>query len=783
MVKTKLPVLVIRDMVLFPSMEMRLEFDKLEYKQLLSLTESMYQNHLLVVTPSDTLEIKPDITELPKIGVIANIKMKMNMPNGKTRVVLEGVSRVFVSSYEEDDDLYDAIVSQVPIQALDSKEEVAYTRSLIKQLERYVNDVPYMSNAVLSQISGVTNLNRMTDIICSFFPATIEKKIAYINEIDPTKRVQMLIDDMNQDFQVLKLEKKIEEKVMRDLDESQKQYVLREKIKVIKEELGEVTTKDDEVDQLRRKIANLKCPPKVKERLKRELHRYEMASPNSPEVGIIRDYMEWLLHLPWCYHTRDNDDLEKVKYILDATHYGLESVKSRIIEYLAVKQNTNQLRSPIICLVGPPGVGKTSLATSIAKSLGRKYTKISVGGINDEAEIVGHRRTYVGASPGRIIQGMRKVGTSNPVFIIDEIDKMTKDIKGDPASSLLEVLDPEQNHYFSDHYIEEEFDLSKVLFIATANYQEQIPEELKDRLEIIFISSYTEYEKLDIAMNYLIPRELEEHGLTELQVQFDEQAILMLIRHYTKEAGVRDLERVIASILRKIVKNLLLDKEVAFYKVDIDAVERFLGQKKYRYLEKESKSQVGVVNGMAYTAFGGDVLPIEATYYKGKGNLILTGSLGDIMRESAHIALSYVKSRMDAFELSSFLLEENDIHIHIPEGAVTKEGPSAGITLVTTLISLLKNKAVDSTIAMTGEITLRGKILPIGGLKEKVIGSHRSGIKEIYLPEENRPDLEEIPDEIKRDMKFHFVSNYQEIYQNLFLGKEVALCQTSVKIS
>lgn len=775
MVKTKLPVLVVRDMVLFPFHEMRLEFDKLEYKQLFSIAESLYQNHLLVVTPLDTLEVKPDITELPKIGVIASIKMKMDMPNGKTRVVLEGVQRVRVSSYEEEDQLYDAVISQIVVNEVDSKEETAYVRSLVKQLERYVNRVPYMSNAVLSQIADVNNLNKVTDVVCSYFPATVERKLDYLHEIDPKERVKMLIDDMNQDFQILELEKKIEEKVIKELDESQKEYVLREKIKVIKQELGEVNTKDDEIDRIRKKIITLKCPPKVKERLKLELHRYEMANPNSPEIGIIRDYIDWLIHLPWSYHTKDNDDLSKVKYILDSTHHGLESVKERIIEYLAVKQNTNQLRSPIICLVGPPGVGKTSLATSIAKSLGRKHTKISVGGINDEAEIVGHRRTYIGASPGRIIQGMRKVGTSNPVFIIDEIDKMTKDIKGDPASSLLEVLDPEQNRYFSDHYIEEDFDLSKVLFIATANYKEQIPEELKDRLEIIFISSYTEYEKLDIAINHLIPRQLEEHGLTELQVQFDKEAILSLIRYYTKEAGVRDLERMIASILRKIVKNLLLDKEIVYYEVKAKSLEKFLGKKKYHYMddeiETEDKMQVGVVNGMAYTAFGGDILPIEATYYKGKGNLILTGSLGEVMRESMHIAFSYVKSLSEEFSIPTKLLEENDIHIHLPEGAVTKEGPSAGITLTTTLISLFKNIPISSQIAMTGEITLRGKILPIGGLREKVIGVHRNGVKEVYLPEENRADLDEIPDDIKKDIKFHFVSNYQEIYESLFRKK------------
>ncbi|MBQ8131868.1 MAG: endopeptidase La, partial [Bacilli bacterium] len=473
----------------------------------------------------------------------------------------------------------------------------------------------------------------------------------------------------------------------------------------------------------------------------------ETVNSNSPEIGMIRDYLDWMINLPWHNYTKDTESLSEVKRILDASHYALDDVKERIIEYLAVKQNTNNSRSPIICLVGPPGVGKTSLALSIAKSLNRKTAKISVGGINDEAEIVGHRRTYIGANPGRIIQGIRRAGTTNPVFIIDEIDKMTKDIKGDPASSLLEVLDPEQNDKFSDHYIEEEFDLSKVLFIATANYIEQIPYELKDRLEIIEISSYTEYEKLDIAKKHLVPKELEEHGLTPLQVQMDDESLLHIIRGYTKEAGVRELQRVIASLFRKIVKEILLSKDSGFYQIDKKKVEELLGSPKYLETQNNYKES-GVVNGMAYTVFGGDILQIEANIYKGNGDLILTGSLGDVMKESCRIALDYIRSNTKDFCINNKLLEENNIHIHVPEGAVPKDGPSAGITITTALISLLTNQIVDNKIAMTGEITLRGRVLPIGGLKEKVIGAHRAGVKKIIIPEENKKDLEEIPEEI-----------------------------------
>ena len=625
-----------------------------------------------------------------------------------------------------------------------------------------------MGNAILSQLNRVDNLSDLCDMIASSINLEYEKKKDYITIIDPIERSKRLIKDMNESLKYIELEQKIEQEVEKELNETQKEYFLREKIKLMQQELGEANSKDDEVVKLNKKLSKLKCPTKVKEKIKREISRYESMNSNSPELGMIREYIDWMLNLPWNNFTKDTTSLKEVRNILDSSHYALEDVKTRILEYLAVKQNTNNSRSPIICLVGPPGVGKTSLALSIAKSLNRSSAKISVGGINDEAEIVGHRRTYIGAAPGRIIQGIRKAGTSNPVFIIDEIDKMTKDIKGDPASSLLEVLDPEQNNKFSDHYIEEEFDLSNVLFIATANYIEQIPYELRDRLEIINISSYTEYEKLDIAKKHLVPKELDSHGLTPLQVQIDDDSLLYIIRCYTKEAGVRDLERTIATLFRKIVKEILLDGKAPFYKIDKKLIEEFLGVPKYSYNENDKNRESGVVNGMAYTVFGGDILQIEANLYKGKGELILTGSLGDVMRESCRIALSYIKANTKAYKIDSKLLEENDIHIHVPEGAVNKDGPSAGITITTALISLLKDKKVDNTIAMTGEITLRGRVLPIGGLKEKVIGAHRAGIRKIFLPVENEKDLEEIPEEIKKDIKFIFVDNYKEIYKKIF---------------
>ena len=765
----KLGVLLIQDMVLFPNGEIRIESDNINDKEIISFVEKSKDKLILVVNP--LIENSTDITSFPKIGVLSELKLKMDVPNGKTRIVLKGIRRVEVDSYFEEENIYKATTKE--IESINYSDEKTYSEILMKSLDKYISLVPYMSNAIISKLSLTNNLDELCDLIGSFLPVNYLKKKKYILELNPEKRTKLIIEDMNEDLKVIELEKKLESEVERELNESQKEFYLREKIKVIQKELGDVNSKDDDITLLKEKLKKIKCNPKIKEKINKEIGRYISTNSNSPELGMIRDYLDWMLNLPWNKLTKDVEDLQEVKRILDSSHYALTDVKTRILEYLAVKQNTNNLRSPIICLVGPPGVGKTSLALSIAKSLNRKVAKISVGGINDEAEIIGHRRTYIGANPGRIIQGIRKAGSSNPVFIIDEIDKMRKDIKGDPASSLLEVLDPEQNLKFSDHYIEEEFDLSKVMFIATANYIEQIPMELRDRLEIIELSSYTEYEKLDIAKEHLIPKSLTEHGLTELEVSFSDESILTIIRNYTKEAGVRDLDRLIASILRKIVKKFLIEKNVASINITNDNLEEFLGKKKYLYTENANKKQIGVVNGMAYTIFGGDILPIEVTYYKGKGDFILTGSLGDVMKESAHIALSFIKANSRKFKINNNILEENDIHIHVPEGAIPKDGPSAGIALTTALISLLTGIAVDSNISMTGEITLRGNVLPIGGLKEKVIGAHRAGIKKIFIPKENEKDLEEIPEDIRKNLEFVTISNYSDIYNKLFKGVKI----------
>lgn len=768
MTKTSLPVLLIRNMVLFPWSEIRLEFDSDNDKKVISLAESFYENNIVIVNPKDLLEIDPDISELPKIGVLATIKMKIDMPNGKTRIILSGINRVYVHAYTKDDNLFEAMVSDTEEDELDIKEELAYSRALNKHIEVYVKEVPYMSNSVLGQIAGITSISRLTDIIALFLPTTFERKKEYIEEVSSTSRVKMILDDINRDIEVMKLEEEIEREVTKKMDESQKEYVLREKIKAIKEELGDINDKDTDIDLLKDKIRKLNCPKKVREKLEYEISRYEMCSSLSPEVGIIRNYIDWLINLPWDNFTKDETNLVKVKKYLDSTHFGLDKAKERIIEYLAVKQKTNNLKSPILCFVGPPGVGKTTLAKSIAKSIGRETTKISVGGINDEAEIVGHRRTYLGANPGLIIQGMKKAGTTNPVFIIDEIDKMTKDIKGDPASSLLEVLDPEQNNKFIDLFIEEEFDLSNVMFITTANYIEQIPNELRDRLEIIELYSYTEYEKLDIAKKHLIPKEITEHGLTSKNVRFTDDAILTIIRGYTKEAGVRELDRVIATIIRKIVKDIVMNNTKSNCIINNGNIKKYLGNKKYLDNNDKELLSAGVVNGLAYTPYGGDLLQVEVTYFSGTGNLVLTGSLGDVMKESATIALSYIKANAKTFKLDDKIFRENDFHIHVPEGAIPKEGPSAGVTLTTAILSSLLNKKVSSNVAMTGEVTLTGKVLPIGGLKEKSIAAFRSGIERVFIPKENEPDLEEIPKEIKNKIDFILVDDYIQIFKKVW---------------
>lgn len=770
--KINLPVLILRGIVLLPNNDIRLEFDNSTSKNIIDVSEMFHDSNILVISNPDLIEEEPDLKKLPKLGVIAKINNRMDLPNGKTRVVISGIRRARVHELlntNKQFDIMESIVSNIENIKIDPNEENILVKKLCRELEKFVKVVPTMSNSLLATISTINNLSKLTDIVAPFLPLSLNRLNEYLLENDSKKRCEYLLSDIYRETQMYEIEKEIDLKVKQGIDESQKEFILREKIKTIKEELGDTNSKDIEIDIIREKISNLNIPQKVEERIENELKKYELLSSLSPETSVVKNYIDWLVSLPWNTYTEDNKNLKEVKEKLDKTHYGLEKIKKRIIEHLAVKQMSLDIKSPIICLVGPPGVGKTSLANSIAKAINRNFVKISVGGINDEAEIIGHRKTYLGSSPGRIIQMMKKAKSSNPVFLIDEVDKMTKDIKGDPASALLEVLDPEQNKTFSDNYIEEEFDLSKVMFILTANYLENIPEELRDRLEIININGYTEYEKLDICKKHIIKKSLKEHGLTKELINFSDEVILKIIRNYTKEAGVRELTRQIDTVIRKIVTSIVVNNiKVNELNITLDNLEQYLGKEKYHVSNINNDSKVGVVNGLAYTNYGGDVLPIEVTYFKGNGELKLTGSLGNVMKESALIALDYIKSNAKKFDINYDKLVQNDIHIHVPEGAIPKDGPSAGIALTTALISAFTDKLVSSKLAFTGEITLRGEVLKIGGLKEKCIGAYRNNIEKIIIPYDNESDLDEIPKEIKEKIKFVTVKNYEEVSKEVW---------------
>ena len=601
----------------------------------------------------------------------------------------------------------------------------------------------------------------LVDTFAQIYIQNVEEKQMFLEEENVNLRLNMMLSHIEKERNMDMIEQEINEKVKESIEDGQRDYYLREKLKAIKDELGGKDGGSD-IDDLRERVENEPFPENVKAKAREEFKHYEMLPPTTGETGVIRTYLEWLLNVPWYQKSEDNDDLAEASRILDEDHYGLDKVKERILEYLAVKQMTNSLKAPIICLVGPPGVGKTSLARSVARALDRHFVKISLGGVRDEAEIRGHRRTYLGALPGRIIQGMKRAGTLNPVFLIDEIDKMASDYKGDPSSAMLEVLDPEQNFQFSDHYLEEPYDLSDVLFICTANYRDNIPPALLDRLEIIELSSYTEFEKLNIAKNHLIKKQIELNGLKANQISFSDDMILYIIRHYTREAGVRQLERTIGKLCRKTVL-VILKEEKKSVKISKKIINTWLGHEIFDYGTKEKKDQIGVVTGLAYTSFGGDILPVEVNYFEGKGNLIVTGQLGDVMVESTKIALDFIKANAKKYNIPIEFFEKHDIHIHVPEGAVPKDGPSAGVTITTAIVSALTSTPVKKDLAMTGEVTLRGNVLPIGGLKEKSLAAHRSGIKTIIIPKGNIKDLDDIPETVKNEVTYIPVEKVDQV--------------------
>lgn len=758
------PLVCTRGVVILPGQDIVIDVGREVSLKAVDNAQDNYEGKVILVSQKDVSVEDPGQEDLFGVGTLCEIRHIRRFENFM-RVKFRGLHRAQLSQMEKsaNGDLIQVDLLQSIRQ--DETEEQALVRMIIDSFEKSSNLDKFLPKDVIMELSRGIGADQLSDKSVAVLPLALERKQTYLETLGINDRLEMLIQDLEKEKEMDEVEKRINETVKKRIDQGQKDYYLREKLTAIKEELGDVVEQDKDAENIRQRLENNPYPETIKKKVKDELSRYEMLPMASGETGIIKTYIDWLMDLPWWQETTDIKDLNQAQAILDADHYGLEKVKERILEYLAVKQMTNSLKAPILCLVGPPGVGKTSLAKSVARALDRKFVKISLGGVRDEAEIRGHRRTYLGAMPGRIIQGMKKAGVINPVFLIDEIDKMASDYKGDPSSAMLEVLDPEQNALFSDHYIEEPYDLSHVLFIATANYLENIPEALRDRLEIIQLSSYTDVEKTHIAREHLLPKQLEENGLKPSQLKISDEMILYLIRYYTREAGVRQLERTLGTICRKTVLAILKDhkKSITLTK---KRIKEWLGNEKVDYGHKEKKDQIGTVTGLAYTSFGGDILQIEANRFEGKGRLILTGKLGDVMKESASIALDYIKAHAKEFHIDPKKFEDCDIHIHVPEGAVPKDGPSAGVTMTTALVSCFSEIPVKANLAMTGEVTLRGNVLPIGGLKEKSLAAYRSGITTILIPKENVRDLDEIPQEVKDAVTFIPVSNVKQVLKN-----------------
>lgn len=761
------PLLCTRGAVVFPMQDLAVEVGRKPSIDAVNYANAYITNIVLVSQKDLTVDI-PGPDDVYEVGTICRIKTSRERDD-HLKVIFSGVSRCrilkhFIKddvNFVEVEELHDLVEDDTHIESL-TKKALSEFNVIAQKYARPGFPIKQFSvfDAALASI--------LVDTFAQIYIQNIEDKQLFLEEQVVDKRINMMLSHIEKERNMDMIEQEINEKVKESIEDGQRDYYLREKLKAIKDELGGGDGGSD-IDDLRERVENEPYPENVKEKAREEFKRYEMLPPTTGETGVIRTYLEWLLNVPWYQKSQDNENLDDASRILDEDHYGLVKVKERILEYLAVKQMTNSLKSPIICLVGPPGVGKTSLAKSVARALDRKFVKISLGGVRDEAEIRGHRRTYLGALPGRIIQGMKRAQTLNPVFLIDEIDKMASDYKGDPSSAMLEVLDPEQNTQFSDHYLEEPYDLSDVLFICTANYRDNIPPALLDRLEIIELSSYTEIEKLNIAKNHLIQKQLETNGLTDKQFVLPDDMITYLIRHYTREAGVRQLERIIGTLCRKSVLAILKDNKKSL-KINKKMINTWLGHEIYDYGTKEKKDQVGVVTGLAYTSFGGDILPVEVNYFEGKGNLIVTGQLGDVMKESTKIALDFIKANAKKYNIPIEFFEKHDIHIHVPEGAVPKDGPSAGVTITTAIVSALTNKPVKKDLAMTGEVTLRGNVLPIGGLKEKSLAAHRSGINTIIIPKGNIKDLDDVPETVKEAVKYIPVEKVDQVINEAIIS-------------
>lgn len=762
-VREQLPAIAINDIVPLPGAEIRVDLKNSEDIKAIKVAEQ-YRNHIVVLINTSKDIEEETIDKYYKRAVVAKVVLNMTNPNGTRRVKLQILVRCNINEFTLTNPYAVVDFTTCPSFSSDSDAEIATLNLIKEELVSNNKMMPVIENrdAILTALRKDIQTSEFSDVVAFSLTGDFKTHVKYLFELDTTKRLTLILEDLRKQKYFNELELKIDEEVKRSINESQKEYYLREKMRAIQDELGDKAKKENDVDSLREQIKNASMPKTVEEKALNELNRYISTPGTSPEAGIIRTYLDFLVALPWNNQSVDSDDIILAKKILDEDHYGLDKVKDRILEYLAVKIMTKKNPQAILCLVGPPGVGKTSLAKSIARALNKKFVKMSLGGVKDESEIRGHRRTYLGALPGRILQNLKRAGTNNPVFLLDEIDKMSSDYKGDPTSAMLEVLDGEQNQFFSDNYLEEPFDLSKVFFIATANYLDNIPAPLRDRIEIVELSSYTEYEKFSIAKSYLISKQLKANGLDEASFSISDQSIYTIIQQYTREAGVRELERLIGSIVRKAIKMILMDK-LSTIEVTVDNLESFLGKPKFTNNKTEESDLIGIVTGLAYTQFGGDTLSIEATHYKGEGRLLLTGKLGDVMKESAQAAFSYVKSNANKFGINLQEIKESDLHIHVPEGAIPKDGPSAGVTITTAIISTFTNRPVRHDIGMTGEITLRGQVLPIGGLREKSIAAHRSGLKKIIIPFDNLKDLDEIPDSVKNSLEIIPIKVVDEI--------------------
>jgi endopeptidase La len=766
----KKPFIATRELVVFPGVVTPIFIGR--PSSLASIEESLakFDNKLVLSSQKDGEIEEPKLPEdVYETGVLVHVLQSVRMPNGNVKVLVEAKHRVLITDVTNIDGINYADYTEVFSKPIDESKSEALKRKVIDEFANYAKITQKVLPDIIYNIKDIKNTDKAFDLICTNLMIPTVAKQELLEILDVEERAYKILSIIEREIEIFTLEKEIENRVKEQMAEVQKNYYLREKIKAIKEEIGEEADSDEEIAELEQKIEDSKIPEDLKGKLVKEIARLKRMPDFSSEASVIRSYVETVLELPWDKSTKDEIDIKKAQEILDEDHYGLEEVKERILEFLAVKKLNNTLKGSIICLVGPPGVGKTSLAHSIARSMNRKFTRISLGGVRDEAEIRGHRRTYVGAMPGRIVNSLKQVGVNNPVMLFDEIDKMASDFRGDPASAMLEVLDPAQNSTFEDHYIDHTFDLSKVFFVCTANDIGGIPGPLRDRMEIIFIESYTEFEKLNIAKKYLIPQTKEENGLNDYKIPFSDASILKVINEYTREAGVRSLRREISKIFRKMAKEILLEK-TSKLSVTETKIKKYLGNAKYRADKiKKDEGKIGVVNGLAWTAVGGTTLEVQAVKMEGKGLLQLTGKLGDVMQESARVAYSYVRHIKNELGIEEKFNEKTDVHLHFPEGAVPKDGPSAGITITTAIISVLANKEVRQDVAMTGEITITGEVLAVGGIKEKVIGAHRVGIREVVLPFDNKVDTEELPKEIASEMKFHFAKTYEDVKKIVFV--------------